>query len=704
MAKIAHFRVSAGSACRAVLIAVFVLATRFWALGEKPFHHDESMFAHRAYHLRTTGDYAYEPILHGPFLQDATALVFLVFGDSDFTARLIPAVSGVLILALVWGLRGGLGNLAALLAILMLAVSPTLLYYSRFCRNDVPFALAAMTFIFCMARLFEGRKLRWWLLALLSVAWMICIKETYVIFLFTVATFAIGVAIVERTAGVSFSSHQTRAKSSNSGRKFIAVTVAGVAAGLGIIVVLFTTFFQHLNHADGPIEAIRYWAGQHAEHRIYGEFHYYIPLALIYEFLPLALVVSGVARTARRTAWLRGTVAWAWLVGSVILLAALWGQTFSEEFEAVVHMSRGWHLWLAIQALLVVGAACAALLAERKPLPAFFLWWFLVSFLAYSYAGEKVPWVGVHVFLPMIVAAGFFLQEILQGKPAENLQSKKPFSFGQLLGAAALVFAFIGTAAIGLRLSFVNGANPAERLVFTHTTPEFKAMVEEIRDLIERSVPRPAGAESKPRIVANTDAWPSQWYFRRARLVQGAAPGPGLPFFIIDEYTDPNDAKTHILNRLPWLLRTHVVRRVPFREWWRQDTKYNGRTASLYMPTIDRLFQIWLALVPKQYRRAPLTDGRGNAVAWVGDPAGLPQMTVDRAVEASKRAWRCAYDYFVYRRDFDPYGFAYSSRADVAVYFCIRKDLYRKWLADGGRPEANRTRFVRAGRVEKSDE
>jgi len=128
-----------------LLVAVFVVATRLWALGDKPFHHDESMFATYAYHLRHTADYDYEPVLHGPFLEDTSALLFLLFGDSDTTARLASAIAGVLLVCLIWQLRGRLGNLAALVAVLLAAASPTLLFFSRFNRNDVLFTLAALT-------------------------------------------------------------------------------------------------------------------------------------------------------------------------------------------------------------------------------------------------------------------------------------------------------------------------------------------------------------------------------------------------------------------------------------------------------------------------------------------------------------------------------------------------------------------------------
>jgi uncharacterized protein (TIGR03663 family) len=715
-------QLDAGSPCGIVcllLILVFVLGTRFWALGDKPFHHDESMFAERAYLLQTTGDYEYNRILHGPFLEDVSALIFMILGDSDVTARLWCAIAGTLLLLAVWQLRDRLGNLAAFWAVALLAISPTLLFYSRFNRNDVPFTLAAMASVFCVVRFLQKGCLRYWFLALLSVGWMVCIEEIYVIFLFITITFVVGIGLVETAAGRSSSLREAVKRVAGQRRHFgfafAVVTAAGLAAALFLIVLLFTTFFRHLDHAHGAIEAIRYWAGQHAEHRIYGEFHYYLPILLIYEFLPLALLVWGVGRTLRRTAWLRGWVAWGWAAWSAALLAVLWPYTFSDEFARLAHMTRGWHLWLAVEVLALGAAACAALTLEGRRLEAFFLWWTLGSFLSYSYAGEKVPWISIHVVFPMIVTAALFAQEIVRSArdrtanafvvPASAgsfeefdrcnssvslreghraLAADARSSFGRALVSAFLAAGFVATGAVALRLSFVNSANPAERHVYTHTTPDYKAMVAEIQDIVARADGRPA--DRFPLIVEGDSLWPAQWYFRRWQTMRSGPISPAAPIVVLDEYLDPNHREAPALTRYPWLLQTHAVRRVPFREWWHQEP---------LMATFGRLFDIWLALVPKQYRRARLTDPSGQTTGLVADRDGLRGMTIADEVRASEAAWRAIYDYLVYRRDFDPYKSPYPTRAYMSVLFCVQKDLYKKWTRLGGRHSAARSRFVR---------
>ncbi len=59
-------------------------------LGNRPFHHDESQDAYFSYLFRQSGDYQYNPLLHGPLRFYLTAAIYLLLGDGDFTARLAP--------------------------------------------------------------------------------------------------------------------------------------------------------------------------------------------------------------------------------------------------------------------------------------------------------------------------------------------------------------------------------------------------------------------------------------------------------------------------------------------------------------------------------------------------------------------------------------------------------------------------------------
>jgi uncharacterized protein (TIGR03663 family) len=147
-------------------IAALALVLRFWQLDARTFHGDEAVHAGFAWQLADGRGYIHNPLTHGPFQFFATALIFVLFGDSDFTARLLPALSGAALVALPLLFRGYLGRTGALVASLMLAVSPTLLYFSRFARNDIYIALFTFGLVICIWRyLAEGQRLYLYLMA-----------------------------------------------------------------------------------------------------------------------------------------------------------------------------------------------------------------------------------------------------------------------------------------------------------------------------------------------------------------------------------------------------------------------------------------------------------------------------------------------------------------------------------------------------------
>src|SRR4051812_1569536 len=123
------------------------LIVRFIALGERAFHHDESQDAYFSYLFRQTGDYEYNPLLHGPLRFYLTALMYVTFGDSNFTARLAPALMGAAMIPMCWGLRSLIGRGAALAAAIFFAFGASYLYFSRFAREDIYFASLSLALV-----------------------------------------------------------------------------------------------------------------------------------------------------------------------------------------------------------------------------------------------------------------------------------------------------------------------------------------------------------------------------------------------------------------------------------------------------------------------------------------------------------------------------------------------------------------------------
>lgn len=141
-----------------VILAIAIL-TRFWDLGARVMSHDESLHTRFSWDLYQGSGFAHTPLMHGPLLFHATAFFYLLFGDNDFTARIYPALLGVLLVMAPWFMRKWIGKYGALATAILLLISPMLLYYSRYIRHDIPSILAAVVMAISIWRYLERRQL-----------------------------------------------------------------------------------------------------------------------------------------------------------------------------------------------------------------------------------------------------------------------------------------------------------------------------------------------------------------------------------------------------------------------------------------------------------------------------------------------------------------------------------------------------------------
>src|SRR5262245_23051535 len=108
------------------------LLLRLFQLDAKALHHDESLHAQFTWYLSDGRGYKHGPLMHGPFLFESGAGAMFLFGQTDFVARLMQALFGTALVGMPWLLRKQIGTTAVLFAAAFIAISPTLLYVSRF--------------------------------------------------------------------------------------------------------------------------------------------------------------------------------------------------------------------------------------------------------------------------------------------------------------------------------------------------------------------------------------------------------------------------------------------------------------------------------------------------------------------------------------------------------------------------------------------
>ncbi|MDK2974406.1 MAG: hypothetical protein PWP08_777 [Methanofollis sp.] len=345
-----------------VLILAAVL--RFAFLDLKLFHHDEAIHAWFSYNLLNTGAYEYDPSYHGPLLYYVTAGMFAVLGDSDLVGRLVPAFLGTLVVALVYPLYrlGYLDRRQTLVAAFFLAISPNMVYFSRFLRNDIFILFLTFVLLLALILYLERGQARYAVLAAVAAGLGISCKENMPIVLGI-----FGVYIV-------YLLWKRKVRLSRLWKRHLAL---GVLVAAAIVVVFYSSFGVHPDRVLTFIpDAIGHWWEMHEQQRLGGPFYFYIILFLLYELPIFLLAIVGIVQFLLKGRKKAGTAV----------------RTMHEIVERSLQQIRG-----------VLPAPPT--FDKKEEFFRFCIVWMVLSMAAYAYIGEKVPWLLIHQLLPTVFVA-----------------------------------------------------------------------------------------------------------------------------------------------------------------------------------------------------------------------------------------------------------------------------------------------------------
>lgn len=496
-----------------LVILILAVVTRFYMLGDRAISHDESIHTKFSWNFYAGDGFQHNPMMHGPLLFEATALVYHLFGVNDFTSRLFTSLAGVALVMTPLLFRRWLSRPGAALASVMLLISPSISYYSRYIRHDVLLMLSAVLLLWTILKFLEtprdegGERWLLWLAAAFSV--MYATKEASYIYtaifgvllfvpftlqviatpwqhrqLFRLFLGAMALALLMALLfGLSFTSAQMREmdldEAGNSRVASVSIPVWGrLAAALG-----FAALFVGL-------VLVYYGIGEAAMHRIklfdvlmvMGTLTLPLGSAFLIKFIAgvdMELVYEAVRSGSFSTIPNSTVVALFGVTLATLLLSValglwwrrdlwpkialihyaiffvLYTSIFTWGFGALSGLVGGLAYWLAQQGVkrgnqpqyyylliapiyeylaLVLSAAggVAAIgvarggrlwrrrgeqdaMAEpvtpswdwQRIFPLFLVGWTLASWVAYTYAGEKMPWLLVHIALPSIFLAGW---------------------------------------------------------------------------------------------------------------------------------------------------------------------------------------------------------------------------------------------------------------------------------------------------------
>ncbi|MBK8615964.1 MAG: TIGR03663 family protein [Anaerolineales bacterium] len=156
-----------------IFAAVILLAiiTRFYDLEARVMSHDESLHTYFSWLLYRGQGYEHSPMMHGPFQFHIVALTYFLFGASDLTSRIPAVLFSIGTVWMVWYWRRYLGKWGALIAGLLLVISPYMLYYGRYVRNESFVGFSGILMLYALLRHLEmgGKKYLYLLAAALML-------------------------------------------------------------------------------------------------------------------------------------------------------------------------------------------------------------------------------------------------------------------------------------------------------------------------------------------------------------------------------------------------------------------------------------------------------------------------------------------------------------------------------------------------------
>jgi predicted membrane-bound mannosyltransferase/streptogramin lyase len=166
-----------------LLIIIFAILTRLIGLGDRVMSHDEVNHVVPAFDLYSGLGYRHDPITHGPLQFHLMGLSYYLFGDNDFSSRLPHALFSIATIAFVSiFFRRYLGKFGSIGAGILFAISPFMLFYGRYARNDAICVFLGITAFYAFLRYFETRQNKYFYYFTISLALNFTAKETAYIF------------------------------------------------------------------------------------------------------------------------------------------------------------------------------------------------------------------------------------------------------------------------------------------------------------------------------------------------------------------------------------------------------------------------------------------------------------------------------------------------------------------------------------------
>jgi uncharacterized protein (TIGR03663 family) len=493
------------SALALVLIVGVALALRVPQLDTRPLHNDEAVNAIKVAELWQYGRYAYDPDeYHGPTLHYAT-LPFLWLSGArdanelkDATLRHAVVVFGVALIFLLLLFRDGLGNHSLVWAALFIAISPAMVFYSRYFIHEMLLifftALTLGTGWRYTQKNFmaaEGRGVQtlarerspafWAILTGAGCGLMFATKETFVLTLAAVGLAALITALWKLPHGQKIETLRTFWKWKH--------VLLACCSMLIVWLLFFSSFFTNF---PGLLDSIRTYlpwlkrAGGHSPH--IHPWNFYL----------------------ERLAWFHPAKGPVWSEGLILGLA-------------------------------LVGTVVA--FVKKKPLHLFLALYTVILTAIYSVISYKTPWCLLNFYLGMILLAAIGAAALVE------------YFRGRVMRVAVVMILLLLAAQLtwqSWRANTVYAADRRNPYVYAQTVPDILNLVQRTEGIARLA---PAKFETVVKVIATDgDYWPLPWYLRRFKQVGWYDRLPDDPFAPIIIVSSKLDARLDEKSERKWLM------------------------------------------------------------------------------------------------------------------------------------------------------
>ncbi|HEV8593522.1 MAG TPA: glycosyltransferase family 39 protein [Pyrinomonadaceae bacterium] len=493
------------AACSVITaIAAFL---RFYDLALKPFHHDEGVNGFFLTTLFRDGVYKYDPAnYHGPTLYYIAVAFVEVFGLKTVPVRASVAIFGVLTVVLTFFLRRYIGTIGSLSAGLFIALSPGMVFISRYFIHEIFFVFLSLGVVISVVYFIDQRKagvfaITWMALILLACfspsaikmgtafggnnptsVWAIrsgfFIIEAVLVFLVMRMLLAwnegrpIYLLLAVSCVSLMFATKETA---------FITIGTMAIACGCVWIWQKISRRDEIVNNEinDVTLNWREFALGMGKS----------IDRTLIIAAATALFVYVFVLFFSSFFTHPEG-------VRSAFEAYTLWLKTGSKDHTQNGFWAYVKWMWEAEAPMLILSAlgTAIAFIKARHRFAMFAGLWAFGLLLAYSIIPYKTPWLALSFLLPMCLVAGYGINELFA--------SVKPLAIFLVIAAAGMM------AYQTIDLNFYRYDDEDTAYVYAHTKRQFLDMVREIERYAEKS-----GNGKNARIeIVSPDYWPLVWY------------------------------------------------------------------------------------------------------------------------------------------------------------------------------------------------